>query len=274
MPWRARTVVHLSCAGGRVARSFERGLVGSWQSVMTAPTRCTVVIHLGLILGASASPAQQEGDTGRIYAEDQANITPVLLRQPLPIYPDSLRRAGIGGTVVVRFTLNTTGHPESASIRVLTTPDSALNASARAMVSGSRFSPAQARGRRVRYLLELPIQFDPRDTAPPPPPVYTMGDSLEQAPKFLRWRWSIGGQPLSPFDSAELALVRASRRVVVLMIIDSLGHPDSASIQIVEPANPWLTSPVAHFAGLMQFRPGRRHGRPVRVLARVPLDFR
>jgi len=237
------------------------------------------LIRFGVIvlLSATLSPLlchAQQADTGRVLTADQVDITPVLLRQPPPIYSDSLRRAGVGGTVTVSVILDTVGRPELASVRVTATSDSALNASARAMIVGSTFSPARVHGRRVRCLLTSTIHFDPRGTAPPPPPVYTTRDSLDQPPRFSHWRPVSGALPFSSIDSTNLSEVAHRGRILVQLIIDSLGHPDTASIQVVEPADQWLASPVSRYVERMQFTPARLRGRPVRVLVTLPLTFR
>jgi len=237
---------------------------------MTLVAWKAVVMLLSLWLLTAASAAQR-ADTVPVLTGDQAQVIPVLLRQPASAYPDSLRRAGVGGTVLVRTILDTTGRPEVASVWVVETADTALNASARAMVLASTFTAARVHGRRVRYLLDLPVQFDPRDASPGPPPVYTLADSIEDKPRFLRWRPALGLPAPDPAD--ELQRLRRWGRIVVLMIIDTLGHPDSESVQIVEPWDPTLTQPIWRFLARAQFHPGHRHGRPVRVLVQMPLHF-
>jgi TonB family protein len=235
---------------------------------MTIPD--TPLLLASLVLCASGSSAQK-ADTGRVFTEGEADITPILLREPRPLYPDSLRRAGIGGTVTVQAIIDTTGRPESTSIRVMKTPDRALIAPARAVVLGSRFNPARAWGRHVRYLLELSLELDPHDTSPPPPLVYTQ-DSVDQVAKFLRWHWT-HWRPVSAFDSVQLSHT-VRDRVVFLMIVDSLGHPDTTSIQIVEPRNPLLLLTIRPYVAQMLFSPARRQGHPVPVLMSAVLPVR
>ena len=62
-------------------------------------------------------------------------------------------------------------------------------------------------------------------------------------------------------------------RVVVEAVIDTLGHAEAA-VRIVESSHSGLEGPALDYVRRAVFRPGRMHGRPVRVLVRLPVDFR
>ncbi|HVH30583.1 MAG TPA: energy transducer TonB, partial [bacterium] len=97
---------------------------------------------LALIWGREAAAQRADADTMTVHTVDQLSVTPVLLRQPSLNYPDSLRRASVAGTVSLRAILDPQGRLEPASMQVVTSPDSALTAIARAHLLESRFSPA------------------------------------------------------------------------------------------------------------------------------------
>ena len=99
----------------------------------------------GLLLSIARSA--QANDTQHVYAEDQLTVVPVALRQPPTIYPDSLKRRSIGGTVGVSVVIDRKGYPDSGSVRVVSTPDSAFSGPARAVVLGTRFAPGRNQGR-------------------------------------------------------------------------------------------------------------------------------
>ena len=124
---------------------------------------------VGLLLSVAPGSAQA-ADTQHVYAEDQLTVAPVVLRQPPTVYPDSLKRSGIGGTVRVSVVLDAKGRPDSGSVRVVSTPDTALNGPARAVVAGTRFAPGRTADRAVRAQIVVNVEFDPtkEETAPAP----------------------------------------------------------------------------------------------------------
>jgi TonB family protein len=219
---------------------------------------------VGLLLSVAPGSAQAT-DTQHVYAEDQLTVAPVVLRQPT-VYPESLKGMGIGGTVGVSVVLDRKGHPDSGSVRVVSTPDSALNEPARAVVLGSHFAPGRIEDRAVHARVVVQVAFDPRDTAGAPSPVYEEEDSLSQKPALL-----FGPPIVYPQD---LQRDRIQGRVVVQMILDTLGRVEPGSLQFVTTPHPAFLMSVSQYLALARFRPARRNGRLVRSLVHMPLDFR
>jgi len=63
-------------------------------------------------------------------------------------------------------------------------------------------------------------------------------------------------------------------RVIVQVIVDTLGHAEPGSVKIIQSANPGFDQPAKNYVLRALFRPGRNHGRPVRVLLNLPIDFK
>lgn len=63
-------------------------------------------------------------------------------------------------------------------------------------------------------------------------------------------------------------------RVVVEAIIDTMGRAEPSSLKIVQSPNPGFDQAAKTSVLRSLFRPARVHGRAVRVLVRVPFDFR
>jgi protein TonB len=78
---------------------------------------------------------------------------------PRPRYPEPLRAAGIEGRAVLRFVVDTLGRVEGGSATVVQATHPAFGDAALAALPAMRFRPAEAGGRRVRQLVELPIDF-------------------------------------------------------------------------------------------------------------------
>jgi TonB family protein len=78
---------------------------------------------------------------------------------PTPRYPPALASAGFEGSVTVRFVVDTLGTVERASVTVVHTSHALLEQSVREALIHMRFLPAEARGRKVRQLVEQSFQF-------------------------------------------------------------------------------------------------------------------
>ena len=76
------------------------------------------------------------------------------------VYPDSLFRAQVGGSAMVRFIVDTAGLVEMPSLEVDATHGLFAHAT-RVALSEARFSPAVLGSRRVRQVVALPFRFTP-----------------------------------------------------------------------------------------------------------------
>ncbi len=62
-------------------------------------------------------------------------------------------------------------------------------------------------------------------------------------------------------------------RVVLEVVVDTLGRVEPRSVSIVASPDPGFAAPARDYVLRALFRPAREHGRPVRVLVRLPIDF-
>jgi TonB family protein len=83
----------------------------------------------------------------------------VLLAQPMPRYPAALQSAGVAGSVVVEFVIDTTGRVERPSVRMVESSHPAFEDAAQAAVLGARFRPARLNGRPVRQITQQRVRF-------------------------------------------------------------------------------------------------------------------
>jgi len=104
------------------------------------------------------------GGTGVVT--DQPYMEAVVEERPEPItgtciqhYPDILRTAGIEGTVMMEFIIDTLGRAERNSIRVVRSPQPGFEQDARATVQSCRYHPGRIAGRAVRVRVQQPITF-------------------------------------------------------------------------------------------------------------------
>lgn len=82
-----------------------------------------------------------------------------------PAYPPELLAKGAEGTVYAQFVVDTTGHVDTTTVRVLSSPDPQFEASVRTALARMLFHPAKRGGHKVRQLVEQHFRFT---IAPPP----------------------------------------------------------------------------------------------------------
>jgi len=63
-------------------------------------------------------------------------------------------------------------------------------------------------------------------------------------------------------------------RVLVQAIIDTLGRAEPPSVKVLQSPNPGFDQSAKSYVTKALFRPARVHGRAVRVLIQIPIDFR
>ncbi len=63
-------------------------------------------------------------------------------------------------------------------------------------------------------------------------------------------------------------------RVMVQAIIDTSGRAEPPSLKVISSPNPGFDQPAKTYVLKALFRPARVHGRAVRVLINIPIDFK
>ena len=76
-----------------------------------------------------------------------------------PRYPESLRQAGVDGSVLVQFTVDTTGRVDMGSVKVLNSTHEMFTSAVRQSLGSFRFKPAEVNGKRVPALAQMPFEF-------------------------------------------------------------------------------------------------------------------
>ena len=94
-----------------------------------------------------------------VYAEALVEERPALLSAPAPVYPALLRQAGIQGRVILPAVIDTTGRVEPVSVRIMTSPHPAFDQPTKDWVLKALFRPARLRGRGVRVLINLLVDY-------------------------------------------------------------------------------------------------------------------
>ncbi|HEV8381280.1 MAG TPA: TonB family protein [Gemmatimonadales bacterium] len=97
----------------------------------------------------------------RVYAASELDAPAAWQSGPALVYPPELRRRRVAGHAVVIATVDTSGHVEGESFRVLDVPDSAFIEPLRRMMLGATFTPGRAKGHAVRSRVDLNFTLTP-----------------------------------------------------------------------------------------------------------------
>ncbi len=106
------------------------------------------------VIGGTGPVLQEE-----TYLQEQVDDPVRPISQPTPRYPPVLQQAGITGRVEMQFVVDTTGHAEPRSFKVLRSSNKAFEEPAREAIMKSVFRPARIRGQAVRQLVQQAMAF-------------------------------------------------------------------------------------------------------------------
>ena len=98
--------------------------------------------------------------TGETFLQEQVDDPVQPLNIPKPRYPPVLQQAGVSGFVDVRYVVDTLGHAEPVSWRVLRSSNAQFEAPAREAIMKGVFKPARIKGAAVRQLVQQSIKFN------------------------------------------------------------------------------------------------------------------
>jgi len=76
-----------------------------------------------------------------------------------PEYPDMLRSAGIEGSVLAMFVVDTTGRADMSTFKALKSDNQLFENAVKKALANMKFTPAKVGGRRVKQLVQQPFQF-------------------------------------------------------------------------------------------------------------------
>ncbi|OGU03868.1 MAG: hypothetical protein A2W29_02575 [Gemmatimonadetes bacterium RBG_16_66_8] len=98
-------------------------------------------------------------DLTQIFVEAVVDEPPERISFPPPEYPRILLEARVEGTVVLEAVIDTTGHAEPPSIKVVNSTNRAFESPAREAMRRALFRPGRVRGQAVRVLVQMPLRF-------------------------------------------------------------------------------------------------------------------
>lgn len=105
---------------------------------------------------AGASAVDGGGIASELTVDERVGV----LEERRPRYPEALREAGVTGVVSVRFVVDTTGHADLRSLRVMESPSDLLTDAVLTALRGTRFIPGRVRGHAVPTLVQRSVRFE------------------------------------------------------------------------------------------------------------------
>jgi TonB family protein len=98
---------------------------------------------------------------GQEYFEFQVERpTTPMPGNPAPRYPDMLRSAHVEGTVLAQFVVDTLGHADMSTFKVLKSTHDLFTDAVLKSLPNMRFQPAEVGGKKVKQLLQMPFEFN------------------------------------------------------------------------------------------------------------------
>ena len=116
----------------------------------------------GLAARAAAVDSAAQPTPGALFEFQVDRPAKLIGRRLAPIYPAALQTAQLGGTVLVRFEVDTMGAVDLTTYRVLQSPHEEFGAAVRAALAVARYKPARNNGRVVRQVVMQRFDFAPK----------------------------------------------------------------------------------------------------------------
>jgi periplasmic protein TonB len=105
-------------------------------------------------------PVSHNGNGGGVTTWTSSEMQMQLRETPKPPrYPERLRSAGIEGSVLVKFVVDTMGRVDPSSVEVLASTHDLFTAAVRETLTRLSFNPASDGTRKIRAAAIMPFQF-------------------------------------------------------------------------------------------------------------------
>ncbi|MEO7085683.1 MAG: M56 family metallopeptidase [Gemmatimonadaceae bacterium] len=223
-----------------------------------------------------------------------------------PRYPDLLRSAKVEGVVLAQFVVDTLGHADMGTFKVLKSDHELFTATVRASLPDMKFYPAEVGNRKVKQLVQMPFQFGLTKTAEANAPATTnVRGRLPGDPQTVRKLTPVftavpdgssnagaaatatkeykefkiekeaaevpnGPAPRYP-DMLRSANVEGS--VTAQFVVDQNGHPEESTLKILSSSHDLFTNSVRNALPMMKYTPAEVDGHAVKQLVTKTFTF-
>jgi TonB family protein len=208
-----------------------------------------------------------------------------------PRYPDMLRSANIEGEVLAQFVVDTTGHVDMSSLKVLKTTHDLFTNSVKQSLPTIKFSPALVGGRKVKQVVQMTFPFTLSRGAsigpavqlnPNNKPAVARGGLAKPETKlppgvYFEYQVEKAVSPVqgnrAPRYPDILRTANVEGEVLAQFIVDENGMADSTSFTVLRSTHDLFTNAVLSTITSFRFNPAELGGRRVKQLVQMPFQF-
>jgi TonB family protein len=208
-----------------------------------------------------------------------------------PRYPDMLRSANVEGEVLAQFVVDTTGHVDMNSLKVLKTTHDLFTNSVKQSLPNIKFSPALVGGRKVKQLVQMTFPFSLSQGSSIGPAVQLnpsnkpavarggLANPETKLPPGVYFEYQVD-KPVSPGQGNRaprypdiLRTANVEGSVLAQFIVDENGMADSTSFTVLRSTHELFTNAVLSTITSFRFNPAELGGRRVKQLVQMPFQF-
>ncbi|HKV73809.1 MAG TPA: energy transducer TonB [Gemmatimonadales bacterium] len=113
----------------------------------------------GIATGVAGGTGPVPTVSGEVFLSAELDDPPTRMSGPELRYPPAMKSAGISAVVQTEFIIDTTGHVEPSSFKVLNTPPAAFIEPARETITKAVYKPGKMRGVPQRTLVRQSVSF-------------------------------------------------------------------------------------------------------------------
>ena len=199
-----------------------------------------------------------------------------------PAYPAQLRAAGVEGTVIAKFVVDTNGLAEMRTFEVVRSDHDAFTAAVREATPNLRFDPAQVGGRKVRQLVQMPFSFSlARGSASGKVAIPGVGTATSTSGKpKVRFDVPVGetmptylDDNAAPTYPAQLRAANIQGMVQASFVVREDGKADMSTFMVRHSDHDAFTASVRKALETWRFKPATKDGKPVSKLMTMPFIF-
>jgi TonB family protein len=305
-----RRILAMSITTRRVARATLYGGMAAGTALLFACSlRSDTVTGPGSpnatrTAGAAGAPTRVTDKTTffEFQVEQPARPAP---NNPSAKYPDLLRAAGVDGEVLAQFVVDTTGHIDMGTFKVVKTTHDLFTASVRATLPNMTFLPAEVGGRKVKQLIQMPFEFSMGQSVNGPlqPVIVTArqnpaaGSTVQTAPTmkvvtapprgaqtttapqgtYLESQVTKAVSPRpgnrAPRYPDALRQANVEGEVLAEFIVDENGVADTTSFKVLKSTHDLFSITVRNALADFRFYPAELNGRTVKQVVLMPFQF-
>ena len=234
----------------------------------------------GVLMVAAVSGMSGQAKDSAIDLADVSD-KPAMLTHPDLGYKDCYKDAGLTGTDVVKFVVDTAGHVDPTSVGLTQVTHPILDSLAVRVVRGIVFKPGAMAGAKVRVSVGLPVRFGNGQPPVNPDAVVFKESCVDKKAQPIQGKTPVeSGTPVATVPADSYSSPGAPRiprpgmgpQVQVRVEVDALGQVADATVaDAAAPSD--LAQRAVITARRMQFQPARIDGNFVAswVTIRVPV---